>query len=488
MPATAIKDDVMQQVRKNVRFTLTLDSRTVFNHLDQNLSRNWHRIDISKIQGLDSRRNFKLFAANDANFSASLLTHVRMMTDLYRATCYKTNRSLYAEGQAVIDELIEKIDRVDRFDGFVQPNTLADQIGRMGRNILTSDNAAGSLFVALNDDFTVDDFKIFDCDAVHFESILSADIKRRGKPYIYTNGQKTWLDFANFLWQPLDPDAESMTGNNPLRPGLNTTFTKMEFFDSLRKVLKNQAWPKVKVILDEAAVIKSAPKEVKGDPKKLIEYCNTYLDMVEGQLTGIKPDQNIIVFDTIKEMGFLESSNRFDPTPIAKLLESELISSYKAPPSTIGQGGSTRTGEGLASAELVIFRRMIKALRLVVETIYSRAFTIALRLAGKQGYVKFRLKEFTLRPPEEAAQFDSIRQETVIGAWEVGAIGDDEKNRKIRQIQDLDGPAPADAKIRDTFKGADASGRQTGRTPDAEADKEANRENTRKDKKTGSNR
>lgn len=506
MPAKslAIKQDVLAEVRKHVRLNLVLDSRSMFGYIrgvnDETIKKNWHNIDVANIQKFSSHRLFKLFAANDSSFSSSLETHVRMLFDEFLVTAYKRNGTPYADGQVFIDDLKARLNYTDRYDGFSEPNTIGDQIMRMGRNILTSDNAAAALYLQLNNDYTVEDFRVVDCDRVYFEPIVAVlhpshalshlsqsptkDKKRR--PYIYDAGRKISLDYANFLWQPLDSDAGEIMGNNPLRPGLKTTFTKMEFLDNLRKVLNNQAWPKIKVVMDEEATLKMAPPEVRQDSKKLIAFLNDYLSKVEAQLTGMAVDQNIIVYDTIKEIGFLETKGKkLDLAPIAKLLDSELISSFKSPPSTVGKGGSTRTGEGLASAELVMFRRQIKALRRIVETIYSRAFTLAMQLAAYQGYVKFRLKEFTLRPPEESAQFDSIRQETILIAWESGAIGDVEKDKKIRHMHGLDGPAPEDAEIREKTT---VNNRQTERGADAERQKEEKRSQTRKNQKTGSDR
>ncbi len=478
----------LNQLKKNVSFSLVLDSKKVFGtslyRTDEQILKNWHNIEVSNIQSFSSKRLFKLFAANDSSFSSSLYTHVRMMTDDFRVTAYKNNDSTFADGQAFIDKLKARFDYTESYnEKFYTPNTIHDQIGRISRNILTSDNAAAALFVRLNPDYSVDEFCPLDCDSIYFEKNSNS---KKIEPYTYVDNRKTPLNYLNFLWQPLDSDAGEITGNNPLRPGLRTTFTKMEFLENLRKVLRNQAWPKVKVVLDEQATINLAPSDVRQDPKKLIDWVNDYLSKVEAQLTGIEPDQNIIVYDTIKEISFLESANNFDPTPMANLLDSELISSYKSPPSTIGKGGSTRTGEGLASAELVIFRRSIKALRKIIEITYSRAFTLAMRLNGLQGYVKFMFKEFTLRPPEESAQFDSTRQTTVILAWQNGAINDEEKNRRLRQIQGFDGPAPPDARIREPITMADS--KQTERGADANREKETKRSETRKNQKTGNDR
>ena len=491
MPDNTNTAKSLNELKRNVNFNLILDSRRLFGHIyktDESILKNWHNVEVSNIQSFSSKRLFKLFAANDSSFSSSLYTHVRMMTDDFRVTAYKNNDSTFAEGQAFIDRLRAKFDYTETYgENFYTPNTITDQISKISRNILTSDNAASALFVKLNEDYTVEEFCPIDCDSVYFKTNLTT---RKIEPYTYVDGRETSLNYLNFIWQPIDCDAGEITGNNPLRPGLRTTFTKIEFLENLRKVLKNQAWPKVKVVLDEQATINLAPPEVKQDPKKLIAWVNDYLSKVEAQLTGIEPDQNIIVYDTIKEISFLESSKNFDPTPIAKLIDSELISSFKAPPSTIGKGGSTRTGEGLASAELVIFRRSIKALRKAPEITYSRAFTLAMRLAGLQGYAKFRLKEFTLRPPEESAQFDTMRQDAIITAWEKGAINDEEKNRRVRQIHNFDGPAPPDAKIRETVTVSpdDNKNKKTERDADAERRKEERRSDTRKRQKTGSDR
>ena len=505
MPATAKKKQIpLSKIRGKLNTSIVIDSRSLYNSLsnptDEWISKNWHNVDVSHIQSFSSLRLFKLFATNDSAFSASLYTHTRMMVDSARTTAYKPDGSTYKKGQVYIDSLLQKFNFSDNYaNGFSQPNTVYDQIGRIARNLLTSDQAAAALFVKVDPySYEVDEFKVIDCDRVYFHgqtlgndgtTIITGN-KKKVVPYIYDNSQQVELDVANFLWQPLDPDAEQVVGNNPLRPALRNTFTKLEFLDNLRKVLKNQAWPKILVTLDEEAVLRLAPPEIKHDEKKIIEFFSDYITNVEAQLTGIEADANIIIYDTVKEIKFLESQSKFDPRPIAELLDSEAISALKAPPSTVGKGGSTRTGEGLASAELVIFRRTVKALRNLVEILYSRAFTLALRLGGYQGYVKHRLKEFSLRPPEEAAQFDSIRVATIKEAWILGAIGEDEKDRKIRQIMDLEGAPPDDAEIKDDLIGKtnNDSEREVERGPIANREKEEKRSETNKKKKSGQNR
>lgn len=504
MPAASKKKITFSDIKNKVNSTLVVDSRSLYNKIsnqaDEWIKKNWHNVDVANLQSFSSYRLFKLFAANDSSFSSALCTHSRMMVDQFRVTAYKANETIFSEGQAYINELVHRFNFEDNYaEGFTHPNNLMSQINRISRNILTSDKAAAALFLELNrETYEVEGFKVIDCDRVYFEGepFLMADstyvapyfggVGKTRKPYIFQNGTKIPMDVANFLWEPLDSDAEQIDGNNPLRPALRHTFTKLEFLDNLRKVLKNQAWPKVKVVLDEEAVLNIAPPEVRQDQKKLIAFFNAYLSEVEDQLTNIAVDQNIVVYDTIKEISFLESKIKFDPRPIAALLDAEAISALKAPPSTVGKGGSTKTGEGLASAELVIFRRTVKALRTLVETIYSRAFTFALRMKGMQGYVKFRFKEFSLRPPEESAQFDSIRIDNIQKAWALGSIGTDEKDRKIRQIHELEGSPPEDAELREDLllKGS-ADERQTERTPIANENKNKNQEKTRQKKKTG---
>lgn len=484
--ALAITKNIMNEVRRNVRTSFVVDSKRFYGYMssqDDKILKNWHNINTDNIQGFSSDRLFKLFAANDGSFSASLQAHTRMLHEDFRITAKKANRSPFTEGQEYLNALKDKFDYSDGLTNFVQPNTIQDQISRMGRNILTSDNASGSLFLQLDKDFKVIQFQVVDCDRVKFEEEKST---KRKIPYITDAGKKISLDYANFLWQPMDPDADQIAGNNPLRPGLRTTFTKMEFLDNLRKVLNNQAWPKIKVVLNQEVVLQLSPPEVRQDPKKLIEFFNSYLSKVEDQLTGIDPDQNIIVWDSVQDISFLESKGNFDPTVYSKLLDGELISALKSPPSVVGKGGQQDTGEGLGSAELVVFRRTIKAFRAIPEIIYSRAFTLAMRLEGLQGYAKFKFKEFTLRPPEESAQFDSIRQKTVVEAWMAGAIGDKEKDKKIRHLHGLDGPAPEDAEVREEIPEGD--GNQAMRDPGNEEGREAKRRETRKQQKTGNNR
>ena len=123
MPATATARKAraipLSEIRKKVNTSLIIDSRSLFNRLsnatDQFISRNWHNVDVSNLQSYTSLRLFKLFAANDSAFSASLATHVRMMTDYSRTTVYKANESLFKEGQDYIDELLQKFNYSDEY-------------------------------------------------------------------------------------------------------------------------------------------------------------------------------------------------------------------------------------------------------------------------------------------------------------------------------------------------------------------------------------
>ena len=113
MPAIANKKKIsLSQLRKKIDTSIVIDSRSLYSRLssptDAFISRNWHNVDVANIQSYSSHRLFKLFAANDSNFSAGLATHSRMMVDTARTTVYKTDDSLYKEGQTYIDSLLQK--------------------------------------------------------------------------------------------------------------------------------------------------------------------------------------------------------------------------------------------------------------------------------------------------------------------------------------------------------------------------------------------
>ena len=233
----------LSEIRKKVNFAIVVDSRSYFNKLsgatDEIIKKNWHNINVSQIQSFSSHRLFKLFAANDSAFSASLYTHLRMMVDKFTLFALKSNKTPYKEGQIYLNTLIERLNYEDDWtEGFSQASTLLDQIGRIGRNLLTSDNASAAIFAKIDDkSYEVEKFTVLDCDRVYFEKPLStfANTKKKSYqiPYIYENNQKVYLNCINFLWQPLDPDAEELCGNNPLRPALRNTFTKIEFLENL---------------------------------------------------------------------------------------------------------------------------------------------------------------------------------------------------------------------------------------------------------------
>jgi len=119
------------------------------------------------------------------------------MVDKYTLTAYKTNKTIYKEGQEYLSSLVEKLDYEDNWaEGFSQASTLLDQIGRIGRNILTSDNASSAIFLEINSDtYELERIYPIDCDRVFLIQRMgqALTLKRRLQSHIFIKTGKKYL-------------------------------------------------------------------------------------------------------------------------------------------------------------------------------------------------------------------------------------------------------------------------------------------------------
>jgi hypothetical protein len=80
----------------------------------------------------------------------------------------------------------------------------------------------------------------------------------------------------------------------------------------------------------------------------------------------------------------------------------------------------------VASTEAVLFVKSAEGMQRKLNEIYSRAFTLAVRLFGFDVYVEFAYEKIDLRPDAELESFKTMRQERILRQLSLGMISDEE--------------------------------------------------------------
>lgn len=211
--------------------------------------------------------------------------------------------------------------------------------------------------------------------------------------------------------------AESM-----MRSGLMQTFEFAEFLEDTHRSLNRSGHNRLIATLDQSKVRDTAPADIRNDPKKMAEYYNSVRSAVEDAISGAEPEDAFVAYDSVeydvKEM----AASKADYSSLLTTLGNLLGVSLKTPASVSGLRSSG--AQALSNAETLIYLKVVEAVRPAVEIIMSRALTLAIRLLGVDGYIKFEFNPIDLRPKTELEAYQGARLNRVLTLLSYGIIND----------------------------------------------------------------
>jgi hypothetical protein len=119
-------------------------------------------------------------------------------------------------------------------------------------------------------------------------------------PYQYHNGKKNNLLEGNFCWIAFDADIGKPTGTLMYESAIQPIDNQLQFFVDTAAVLRRVGYPRNDLSIDREAVLKSAPPNIRNDPKKLEEYLENYFNFIKRILGELGPTDDLIHYDDIK--------------------------------------------------------------------------------------------------------------------------------------------------------------------------------------------
>lgn len=231
------------------------------------------------------------------------------------------------------------------------------------------------------------------------------------------------LNFPTIFYSCTIQDGESAYSESPLQTAIQACLWDADFIDSLRRAATKNLLQRLKVTIDSEAYLKTLPLTVTEDKEELRKHMDSTVDAIESQLAGLDPEDSLVIFD-ILSAETIQDSNRSEDRSIdvlQALINGKISSGAKILPSIIGRGQSSSA----ASTESLLFLKSVASAQLELNTMLSRALTLAVRLFGFDAYVKFELEEVNLRPSLELESFRAIRQSNKLQLLSVGMQGDE---------------------------------------------------------------
>lgn len=217
--------------------------------------------------------------------------------------------------------------------------------------------------------------------------------------------------------QPSEPYAHSI-----MRPGLNNTIYFNEFLEDTRRSVNRVGHSRMTASIDAEKLQASAPQDVKNDDRKMQQYMLEQYNAVVEALEGLEPEDAVVAFDSVDFNVQDVGGSKGDYSTLLTTLGNLLGASLKTPASVTGLRATG--GQGLSNAETLVYLQVVDSIRNSVEEVLSRALTLAVRLLGMDGFIRFEFEPINLRPSDELEAYRGTKQKRVLESLSYGLIND----------------------------------------------------------------
>lgn len=230
------------------------------------------------------------------------------------------------------------------------------------------------------------------------------------------------LDIANFFVCELCLGADETYSTPMYKSALIGLFQNENFVNSMRRAVDRTGHSRLVVELDAAKVKSSAPEDAQADEVKMLDYMVNVQTQVTNALSQLSPEDAIVTYDIasikVEDIG----GSKSDYVPLLNQLNNSQATSLKAPPSILGI--RSEGSQSLANSETLVYLKIAKAIQGPVTDLMSRVLTLAVRLLGVQGYVKFEMDPIELRPESEREAYKMTKQQRVLNLLSLGMYTD----------------------------------------------------------------
>lgn len=364
----------------------------------------------------------RTFAATLPDMSAAINAYIRLaVTQEYKATARNTDGTINPEATGTLQTLLS---RLDRMAGYANGFSGVPSIHSVAESLIKELRIEGACAIEL----VLDAARLperLQPVAVSQITFVDNGHDKQPDPVQKVGSDDVSLDYPTFFYESLDQDLLQAYADSPMEPSIQAATQSIEFFNDIRRTIKRVLHPRLQGVVDSEKFMKSLPPEVAMDPEKLQEARNSLLTEIQGTVNGLEPDDALVGFDTIAfsllHRGNESLSREYDV--LQSMTDSKVASGAKVPGAVLGHSPGS---QNIASTDAMLFVKYVQGMQLKVNSIFSRALTLGLRLMGYDCYVDFSFGEIDLRPDSELEAFRSMKQSRTLDLLSIGFISDEE--------------------------------------------------------------
>jgi len=244
-------------------------------------------------------------------------------------------------------------------------------------------------------------------------------------PHQRVNGQDIPLDVPTFFYESQDQDQLTAYSSSPMEAALQAVLADTEFSNDVRRSIKRALHPRMNVSIDSEKFRRSIPIDVAGDADKTATFQDNFISGISSTVNGLEADDALVAFDSVA-FSYLTNGNSSISSEwdtLQKMTNAKMATGSKVPPSVLGHGSGSAN---IASTETQLFLKHAEGVQNKINSILSRAMTLAVRLLGQDCYCEFLFDRVNLRADEELEAFKAMKQSRVLMQLSLGIISDEE--------------------------------------------------------------
>jgi hypothetical protein len=400
-------------------------TQTPFQRVDRGLA----NLDITSYRtGADSREVIRNFTRASPDLSAAVTSYVRVgVTKGWTALAHKLDGTPDRVATDVLAQVITRMDVLNDYTiGFDDSLSIRSLAEVWARQLSTQGACSGEL--VLNKARLPD--KIAPIDVTQIRPFPSSD-GRKIVPKQFIAGEYIDLDVPTFFMVKLDEDLLDPYPVSPIEPAIQAVIFSQDFMNDVRRVVRKAIHPRATVTIDHEKFLKTLPQDVTTDEAKLRAHMAQVVSDIEAQINGLNPEDVLVLFDTlgfeIENGGNTNLSEEYKA--VQGMADSRVVAGSKTMPTVLGKSNGT---SNVASTESMLFVKYVEgAVWGKLNEMFSKIFTLALRLLGHDVYVTFTFDAIDLRPESELEAFKAMKQSRLLEQLSLGMISDEEASIKL---------------------------------------------------------
>lgn len=378
-------------------------------------------------QGTDTFQVIRDFVHTSPNLSSALWAYLRVgIPEKYTVVAKNLDGTFNADATNLAQQILVRFDVLpDYSEGFSGSSSMRSASEQLAKEMILYGSCAAEL--VLGKDRLPRRIQPISVTQIEF----FPDKDKTLKPQQKVGDEEISLDIPTFFYQQLDQDLLEPYSSSPLEPAIKPTIFLEDFMQDVHRIVKKVIHPRQQVTIDEVKFRSYLSPEAQNDPEKARQEMANLVSQLENQINGLRPEDALVHFDML-DFNVENPSNgalaqEYDV--IGDIANARLASGAKTMGTVLGfQSASSN----IASVESMLFvKSATGAVKAKLDEMYSRIFTLAVRLFGQDCYVEFRYDPIDLRPDNELEAFKQTKQMRVLELLSLGLLTDEEASIQL---------------------------------------------------------